>query len=124
MYGGTSNEVEKLVPNLFDKTRYVLHYRILQLYLQLGMRLKKIHRAVRFDQSSRMAPYIRMNTDLRKQAKSKFEQELYMLMNNSVFGKTMEDIRRRIDVKLVRSTEEEKLRKLIAKFFQPQCDVR
>ena len=90
MYGGASNEVEKLVPNLYDKTRYVLHYRNLQLYLQLGMRLKKIHRAGRFDQSPWMAPYISMNTELRKQAKSTFEQDLYKLMNNSVFGKTME----------------------------------
>ena len=76
---------------------------------------KEIYRAVRFDQSPWMAPYIRMNTKLRKQAKSSFEQDLYKLINNSVFGKTMENIRRRIDVKLVRSTEEEKLRKLIAK---------
>ena len=85
MYGGSSNEVEKLVPNLHDKTRYVLHYRNLQLYLQLEMLRKKIHRVrvVRFDQSPWMAPYIRMNTELRKQAKSTFEQDL----NNSLFGR-------------------------------------
>ena len=81
MYGGFSKydglRVEKLVPNLFDKTRYVLHHRNLQLYLQLGIRLKKIHRAVRFDHSQRMKPYIRMNTELRKQAKSEFEKYLY-----------------------------------------------
>ena len=79
------------------------------------MRLKKIHCAARFDQSPWMAPNICMNTDLRKQTKSTFEQDLYKSMNNSVFGKIMENIRRRIDVKLVHSTEEEKLRKLIAK---------
>ena len=106
MYGGASSEVEKLAPNLHDKTRYVLYYRNLQLYSQLGMWLKKIHRAVHFDQSPWMAPYICMNTELRKQAKSPFEQDLYKLMNNSVFGKTMENIHRRIDVKLVRSTEQ------------------
>ena len=113
IYGGSSNELEKLVPNLHDKTRYVLHYCNLQLYLQLRMRLKKIHQPVHFDQSPWIAPYIRMNTDLCKQAKNTFEQDLYKLMNNSVFGKTMDNIRQRIDVKLVRSTEEEKLRKLI-----------
>ena len=101
MYGCASYEVEKLVPNLRDKTRYVLHYRNLQLYLQLGIRLKKIPRALRFDQSPRMEFYNRKNTELRKQAKSTFEQDLYKLMNNSVFGKTMENLRKRIDVKLV-----------------------
>ena len=98
MYGGASNEVEKLVPNLYDKTRYVLHYRNLQFYLQLGMRLKKFHRAVHFDQTLWIAQYIRMDTEFRKQAKSTFEQDLNKLMNNSVFRKTMENIRRRIDL--------------------------
>ena len=107
-------EVEKLVPNLRDKNHYVLHYRNLQLYLSLGMKLKKVHRALRFEQSPWMEPYIRMNTELRKQATSVFEKDLYKLMNNSVFGKIMENLRRRVNVKLVRSHEEDKLRRLIA----------
>ena len=115
MYGGTSNEVEKLVPNLRNKEKYVLHYRNLQLYLQLGMKLEKIHRALRFKQIPWMKPYIMKNTELRKKAESTFEQDLYKLLNNSVFGKTMENLRKRVDVKLVRSSEEDKLRKLIAK---------
>ena len=112
--GVVSAEVEKLVPNLRDKNHYVLHYRNFQLYLGLGMKLKKIHRALRFEQSPWMEPYIRMNTELRKQATSAFEKDLYKLMNNSVFGKTMENLRKRVDVKLVRAHEEEKLRRLIA----------
>ncbi|MEW8190510.1 MAG: hypothetical protein AB2766_14525, partial [Candidatus Thiodiazotropha endolucinida] len=112
--GVAPTEVEKLVPNLRNKDRYVLHYRNLQLYTSLGMRLTKVHRALRFDQSPWMEPYIRMNTELRKKAASDFEKDLYKLMNNSVFGKTMENLRKRVDVKLVRSHEEDKLRRLIA----------
>ena len=112
--GMASAEVEKLVPNLRDKNHYVLHYRNLQLYLGLGMKLKKVHRALRFEQSPWMEPYIRMNTELRKQATNAFEKDLYKLMNNSVFGKTMENLRKRVDVKLVRSHEEDKLRRLIS----------
>ena len=112
--GVAPTEVEKRVPNLHNKDRHVLHYRNLQLYMSLGMRLAKVHRAVRFDQSPWMEPYIRMNTELRKKAASDFEKDLDRLMNNSVFGKTMENLRKRVDVKLVRSHEEDKLRRLIA----------
>ena len=112
--GVAPTEVEKLVPNLRNKDRYALHYRNLQLYMSLGMRLTKVHRALRFDQSPWMEPYIQMNTGLRKKAARGFEKDLYKLMNNSVFGKTMENLRRRVDVKLVRSNEEDKLRRLIA----------
>ena len=62
--GVAPTEVEKLVPNLHNKDRYVLHYRNLQLYMSLGMRLAKVHPALRFDQSLWMEPYIRMNTEL------------------------------------------------------------
>ena len=107
--GSNHTEVEKLVPNLRDKSHYVLHYRNLQLYLSLGMRLTKVHRALKFNQSPWMEPYIRMNTDLRKKATSDFEKDLYKLMNNSVFRKTMENLHNRVNVKLVRANEEDKL---------------
>ena len=111
---GAGVEVEKLVPNLYNKNRYVLHYRNLQLYLSLGMRLTKVHRALRFQQSCWMEPYIRLNTELRKKATSGFEKDIFKLMNNSVFGKTMENLRKRVDVKLVRAGEDDRLRRLIA----------
>ena len=98
-----------------SKTKYVLHYRNFQLYISLGMRLTKIHRILRFDQQPWMASFIKMNTELRKQATCDFEKDLFKLMNNSFFGKTMENLRKRVDVKLVRAHETEKLRKLIAK---------
>ena len=107
-------EVYKLIPNLKDKERYVLHYRNLQLYHQQGMKLQKIHLALEFDQSKWMEPYKQMNTELRKHATNDFEKDLYKLMNNSVFGKTMENLRKRVDVKVVRDTETKKLRKLIS----------
>ena len=70
-------EVEKLVPNLRNKDRYVLHYRNLQLYMSLGIRLTKVHHTLRFDQSPWMEPFIRMNTELQKRATSDLEKDLY-----------------------------------------------
>ena len=107
------NRVEKLIPNLKDKNKYVVHYKNLTQYLKLGMKLKRIHRGIKFVESEWMKPYINKNTELRTKAKNNFEKDHYKLMNNSVFGKTMENIRNRVNVKLVNS--ENKARKLIAK---------
>ena len=70
-------------------------------YLEEGMILKKVHRGIRFKQSPWMEPYIRKSTDLRKEAKNAFEKDFFKLMNNSVFGKTIENIRKRQNVILV-----------------------
>jgi len=106
--------VEKLVLTLEDKEKYVLHYKNLQFYLSQGMRLKKVHRVLEFDQDPWMEPYIRMNTEFRKQAKSDFETDFYKLMNNSVFGKTMENLRNRVDLKIVRALEQNNICKLVS----------
>lgn len=93
--------VGKLVPNLFGKQKYVLHYRNLRQYLQLGMKLVKVHDVVEFNQKPWMKAYIDFNTNKRKVAKDDFEKDLFKLMNNAVFGKTMENLRGRIDFELI-----------------------
>ena len=107
------NGVKKLIPNLRDKTKYVIHYKNLIQCLRAGMKLKKIHSGIKFVESEWMKPYIDKNTNLRAMAKNNFEKDFFKLMNNSVFGKTMENLRNRVDVRLVNTKE--KLRKLVAK---------
>ena len=115
------NGVEKLIPNLRDKTKYVLHYKNLIQCLDMGLKIKHIHRGIKFVESEWMKPYIDKNTNLRAKAKNNFEKDFYKLMNNSVFGKTMENIRNRVDVKLVNT--ENKLRKLVAKPNFKSCKI-
>ena len=110
----TMPSTEKLVLTLEDEEKYVVHCSNLQFYLRQGMRLKKVHRVIEFDPEPWMEPYITMNTEFRKQAKSDFETDFYKLMNNSVFGKTMETLRNRVDVKIVRDWETDKIRKLLS----------
>ena len=105
--------VKKLIPNLRNKNNYVVHYKTLIQYLNLGMELKKIHRGIKFIECDFLKPYIDKNTNLRTQAKNNFEKDFFKLMNNSVFGKTMENIRNRVNVKLVDTGEQ--FKKLTAK---------
>ena len=104
----------KFLLTLNNKTKYVVYYRNLQLYLRLGMKLTKVHRVLAFIQENWMEPFIRFNTEERKKGKSNFFKlkDFFKLMNNSVFGKTMENLRNRVTVELVRGDDEKKLRKL------------
>ena len=91
----------KLAPNLLNKEKYICHVRNLQLYLNLGMVLTKIHRCLSFKQKAWVKPYIEFNTCKRKQATNEFQKAFHKLLNNSFFGKTMESVRKRKDVVLI-----------------------
>ena len=104
---------EKLVPNLRDKKGYVVHIKTLNQALKHGLKLKKVHRVIEFQHSNWMKPYIMLNTRLRTVAKNEFEKDTFKLMNNDVFGKTMENIRNHNDMKLM--TIEQKYQKYVMK---------
>ena len=105
-------KVEKLVCSIEDKEKYVIQIRALKQALNNGLKLKKVHRVIKFRQKAWLKPYIDMDTKLRKKAKREFEKDFFQLINNSVFANIMKSVRKHRDIKLV--TTEEKRIKLVS----------
>ena len=109
-------KVEKLICSIEDKEKYVIHIRALKQALNHGLKLKEVHRLINFNQKAWLKPYIEMNTKLRTNAKNEFEKNFFKLMNNSVFGKTMKNVRNHRDIKLV--TSDKRRKRLVS---EPNC---
>ena len=102
------NGVKKLIPNLRDKRNYVIHHRALKQCLENALVLRKIHRGIKYEETSFLKEYVDLNTNLRKESKNEFEKDFFKPMINSVFSKTMENVRCRSNVKIVNKKNEKK----------------
>ncbi|KAL4153215.1 hypothetical protein QTP88_001048 [Uroleucon formosanum] len=114
-----NKQLPKLLTTLYDKKKYIIHYETLKLYINLGLKIEKIHRVLEFSQSPWLKSYIDFKTNLRSEAKNEFEKEYFKLMNNSVYGRTMMNVRNHVDIRLCSNAS--KVEKLIAK---PNFDRR
>jgi hypothetical protein len=103
----------KLVPNLNNKTEYWIHYRNLKYAIEKGLKITKVHKVIEYKQEAWMKRYIDFNTSMRAAAKNDFEKDMFKLMNNSVFGKTMQNIRLQRDISIV-GTYEKRWNKIVS----------
>ena len=106
------NNTKKLVCNISDKKSYIVHINLVKQALDRGLKLRKVHRIIEFEQEAWLKEYIDVNTELRKKATNDFEKDIFKLMNSAVFGNTMENVRKHRDIKLVKSNK--KTNKLVS----------
>ena len=99
------NKNKKIIPNLSNKSKYLIHYKNLQLYLSFGVKLTKVYKIWKFKQSDWLKKYIDFNADKRKNAVNSFKKDFLKLINNCVYGKTIENLRKRINVRLVNNAK-------------------
>ena len=109
------NGTKKLIPHLGNRKNYVVHHEALRQLVKYGLRITKIHRGIKYRESNFLSRYITSNTRSRTAAKNQFEKDFYKLANNSVFGKTMENVRERSKIRIVNGLEPDKLLAYIAK---------
>ena len=109
----SDEKTNKLILNVMDKKKYVLHISALKFYLEHGLKLKKVHRVISFNQADFLKPYIDFNTEKRKNAKTEFEKDLFKLLNNAVYEKTLENVRNHNDFRLINTPE--RFQKLVNK---------
>lgn len=119
----TIDSTHKLTPNLYDKKNYICHYRTLAFYKKHGLSVTKVSRVLSFHQEPFMKSYIEKNTKMRAESPYDSAKNLFKLMNNAIYGKTMENVRKRIEYKLVAADDTEKLRKLFAdpRYVEVDC---
>lgn len=120
--GQKPTKSKKLMMDFLPKRDYVVHYKNLQHYIAHGMKLIRVKSAIEFNQEKWMKDYIEMNTEKRQKAKNEFEKDFFKLMNNAVFGKTMENKRNRMDLQIFnKNTQNNKIVKQVASpFFEKQ----
>lgn len=111
--GQTRVKSEKLIPNLRNKQRYVVHYKNLVYYMEKGLVVEKVHRALEFDEKPWIEPYVMLCTSKRQQARSAFEKDFWKLLVNSLFGKSIENKRKYSQIKVI--MDKKKLAKNISK---------
>ena len=105
---GKVGKSTKLIASLHDKKRYTLHHKLLKYYESKGLEVQKVHWIVKFEEAEWMKPYVLTNTRMRAQAKNEFEKFSYKLANNLVFGKTIENLRKHVDAKIVTNDKQAK----------------
>lgn len=119
--GHKNISTEKLILNLYDKKKYIVHFKNLKLYLKLGLKLGKVHRVLSFRQAEIFKKYIDLNTQLRQNANNDFKKDLYKLMNNALYGKTLEDVRKQFNV-LLGLTEKQCIKHIRTPYFK-ECSI-
>ena len=114
---------KKLILDLLPKKNYKVYYKNLEYYLKLGLKVTKVHRILTFDEKPFLRDYIDLNTELRKQSKNDLEKDLFKLMNNAIFGKSMENVLNRSNIKLVNNNPEKLLKLIKQPNFQNAYEI-